>query len=354
VTSMREFITIAGRQIGAGQPCFVIAEAGVNHNGSLEMALRLVDAAKAAGADAVKFQTFRAEEVVTANAPKAEYQKRTTGGDESQLEMIAKLELPPVAFARLAEHCAAAGIVFLSTPFDFPSADLLEQLQVPAFKIPSGEITNGPLLRHIAAKKKPLIMSTGMADLGEVREAVREVTAAGVDQLALLQCTSSYPAPPASVNLRAMKTLADAFKVPVGFSDHTEGIEVALAAVALGACVIEKHFTLDRSLPGPDQRSSLEPVELDAMVRGIRKVEAALGSAAKSPATEELNTRDVARRSLVAARALPAGTVLDESMIVIRRPGTGLPPNMLNKILGRRLKRAVESGALLASEMFES
>ena len=344
-------VLVGARTVGPGLPCLVIAEAGVNHNGSLAMALRLVDAAVEAGADIVKFQTFKSEEVVTPLAPKADYQVQNTGATESQLDMIRKLELPDDAFRRIQAHCRERGITFLSTPFDHRSADLLEEMGVEAFKIPSGEITNHPLLTHIARKGRPLIVSTGMSNLQEVAAALDVIYAAGGAELVLLHCVSNYPAAPAKVNLRAMKTLEDRFEVPVGYSDHTEGISIPLGAAALGACVIEKHFTLDRTLPGPDHRASLEPPELAAMVKGIRDVQSALGDGVKRPVAEELSTAAVARRSLVAAHDLQAGTLLTESMVAIRRPGTGLPPSDLPRVLGRQLKQDIAAGHLLTLEM---
>jgi N-acetylneuraminate synthase len=344
-------VLIGERAVGPRLPCLVVAEAGVNHNGSLEMALRLVDAAKEAGADIVKFQTFKAEEVVSPLAPKAHYQVQTTGGHESQLDMIRKLELPEEAFRTIQDHCRQRGIVFLSTPFDHASADLLERMGVAAYKVPSGEITNPVLLVHIARKGKPLILSTGMSTLDEVATAIDHIRAAGNTQLVLLHCVSQYPAAPASVNLLAMKTLEERFEVPVGYSDHTQGISIAVGAVALGACVIEKHLTLDCTLPGPDHQASLEPRQLAAMVQGIRDVQAALGDGVKRPAVEELGIAAVARRSLVASTDLRAGTRLTESMVAIRRPGTGLPPCELGRILGRQLRQDVAAGSLLTLEM---
>jgi N,N'-diacetyllegionaminate synthase len=344
-------VSIGERAVGPRLPCLVVAEAGVNHNGSLEMALRLVDAAADADADIVKFQTFKAEEVVSPLAPKADYQVQTTGGGESQLDMIRKLELPGEAFRNIQDHCRRRGIVFLSTPFDHASADLLEQMGVAAYKVPSGEITNPVLLAHIARKGKPLIVSTGMSTLEEVATAIDAIHAAGNRQLVLLHCVSHYPAAPASVNLLAMKTLEERFEVPVGYSDHTQGISIALAAVALGACVIEKHLTLDRTLPGPDHQASLVPRELAAMVKGIRDVQAALGDGVKRPVAEELSIAAVARRSLVAATDLRAGTRLTGSMVAIRRPGTGLPPSELGRILGRQLRQDVAAGSLFTWEM---
>lgn len=345
-------VSIGRWKIGLNRPCFVIAEAGVNHNGSLEMALRLVDAAVQAKADAVKFQTFIAEQVISAAAPKAAYQRETTGSSESQLEMVKKLEFPPHVFGEIQSYCRAAGILFLSTPFEESSADVLESLNVPAFKIPSGEITNFPFLQHVARKHRPMIVSTGMADLEEVRSAVDVIRNCGNSELVLLHCVSSYPANPASVNLRSMHTLAREFAVPVGFSDHTLGIEIPLAAVALGAAVIEKHLTLDKTLPGPDHRASLEPDEFEAMVRGIRAVESALGNGRKRPAPEERDTASVARKSLVSSRSLARGTILTEDAIAIRRPGTGLPPATRSQLIGRQLTRDVPAGEILTWEMF--
>jgi|HubBroStandDraft_6_1064221.scaffolds.fasta_scaffold03436_4 N,N'-diacetyllegionaminate synthase len=344
-------VLIGTRSVGPGLPCLVIAEAGVNHNGSLAMALQLVDAAAEARADIVKFQTFKSDEVVTPLAPKADYQVQNTGATESQLDMIRKLELPDDAFRTIQQHCRERGIAFLSTPFDHRSADLLDEMEVEAFKIPSGEITNFPLLTHIARKRKPLIVSTGMSNLEEVAAALDVIHAAGNVELVLLHCVSNYPAAPASVNLRAMQTLEQRFNVPVGYSDHTEGISIPIAAAALGACIVEKHFTLDRRLPGPDHRASLEPPELAAMVAGIRDVQSALGDGIKRPVAEELSTAAVARRSLVAAHDLRAGTLLTESMVAIRRPGTGLPPSDLSRVLGRQLKQDLAAGHLFTLEM---
>ena len=278
---------IANKLIGRDQPCFIIAEAGVNHNGDINLAKQLINAAVEAGADAVKFQTFHADNVVTRDAEKAEYQKSTTSSDESQYDMIKKLELPDDAFRELSDYANDKGIIFLSTPFDEESVDLLDDIGVPAFKIPSGEITNFPLLKKIAEKHRPIILSTGMATLGEVEEAFLYLKEMGSKDVILLHCTTSYPAPFDSVNLRAMDTLQCAFKVPVGYSDHTEGLTIPIAAVAMGARVIEKHFTIDRTLQGPDHQASIEPHELMAMVKGIRDVERALGDGMKKPTPEE-------------------------------------------------------------------
>jgi N,N'-diacetyllegionaminate synthase len=327
---------------------FVIAEAGVNHNGSLKLALQLVDAAKASGADAVKFQTFRADLLATRSAHKAAYQERTTANTESQFEMLQRLELDASAHQGLINHCRQIGIQFLSSPFDAQSADLLDTMNVPLFKIPSGEITNLPFLEHLARKHRPLILSTGMSTLGEVEEAVHALQAAGATQLSLLHCVTEYPAPYAEVNLRAMQTLKSAFGLPVGYSDHTPGIEIAVAAAALGAEVIEKHFTLDRSLPGPDHAASLEPTELQQMVTAIRHVQVALGTGVKSPAPCELSNIAVARKSVVAARALPAGHQLASGDLQIKRPGNGLAPKLLPALIGRTLRVSLAKDEIIS------
>lgn len=327
---------------------FIIAEAGVNHNGSLDLALQLVDAAKASGADAVKFQTFRADLLATRSAHKAAYQERTTEKAESQFEMLRRLELDAAAHRLLIDHCQQIGIQFLSSAFDAQSADLLAAMNVPLYKVPSGEITNLPFLQHLASKGRPLILSTGMSTLGEVEEAVHVIQAAGATQLTLLHCVTEYPAPYAEVNLRAMQTLRVAFSLPVGYSDHTPGIDIAIAAVALGAEVIEKHFTLDRSLPGPDHAASLEPVELQQMVTAIRHVEAALGNGIKAPAPCELPNLSVARKSVVAARELPSGHQLAIGDLDIKRPGNGLAPKLLPALIGRTLGASVVKDEIIS------
>jgi N-acetylneuraminate synthase len=316
---------------------FIIAEAGVNHNGSLDLALRLIDAAQASGADAVKFQSFRADLLATRSAPKAAYQERAMGAAESQWEMLQRLELDAGAHDRLMRHCRQVGIQFLSSPFDMESVDLLAAMDLPLFKVPSGEITNFPFLQHMARKRKPVILSTGMSTLGEVEEAVNVLQAAGVPRLSLLHCVTEYPAPYAEVNLRAMLTLKAAFGLPVGYSDHTPGIEIAIAAVAMGAEILEKHFTLDRSLPGPDHAASLEPEELGKMVVAVRNVEAALGTGIKAPARCEVPNLAVARKSVVAARCLTAGHRLVAGDLNIKRPGNGLAPKLLPALIGRSL-----------------
>lgn len=350
---MPETVEIAGHRLGEGQPCFVIAEAGVNHNGRIDTAIELVEVAARAGADAVKFQTFIAEDMISADAPKAEYQMKTTPPGESQMDMLKSLELSFADFEKIKAHCDATGIVFLSTPFDFQSVDLLNSLNVPAFKVSSGDLTNHPLLDYVARKNKPVILSTGMSDLNEVEEAVSVIRDTGNQRVVVLHCVTNYPADPVDVNLQAMQTMAATLRVPVGYSDHTTGIEIALAAVALGACIIEKHFTLDRNLPGPDHRASLEPEELEQLIRGARKVEASLGDGKKAPSASELATARVARRSLIATAKIQAGTVIEREMVGLRRPGTGLPPAMLNEIVGRTALVDIGSGSMLALEMFD-
>jgi len=346
-------VRIGDREVGASHPCFIIAEAGVNHNGDVELAKELVDIAVDAGADAVKFQTFKAERLVSALAPKADYQLRTTDAAESQMDMLRKLELSEAAHEELFAYCAERNILFLSSPFDEGSAKLLDDLGVPAFKIPSGEITNLPFLEHIARMGKPMIVSTGMSTLGEVETAVRTIRAADNNDLVLLHCVSDYPADPADVNLRAMSSMAAAFGTPVGYSDHTRGIEVALAAVAIGACVIEKHFTVSRNLIGPDHEASVEPDELKTLVGSIRTVESALGNGQKSPAPSEANTAEVVRKSLVAACDIPSGTTLTREMIAARRPGTGLPPDMIQFIVDSTTSQDIVEGAVFTWEMLE-
>lgn len=345
-------LKIGNREVGGGAPCFVIAEAGVNHNGELGTALRLVDAAADAGADAVKFQTFNADHLVIASAPKAAYQSARVGSATSQHQMLRALELSDADHRALQQRCGERGIMFLSTPFDEAAADLLEQLGVAAYKISSGELTNVLLLDHVARKRRPIVLSTGMADLDEVAAAVSRLRQHGAP-LALLQCTTAYPADPASVNLRAMQTMADEFEVPVGLSDHTPGIAVAIAAAALGAAVVEKHLTLDRSMAGPDHQASLEPAEFRAMVIGIRDAQAALGDGIKRPASGESELAQVVRRSLVSARALKAGHQLIASDVVAKRPGTGLPPSEFDSVIGCRLRRDIGKDEQLAWELLD-
>lgn len=319
----------------------VIAEAGVNHNGDIAIAKKLIEAAADAGADLVKFQTFVADKLVTGSASKADYQSRTTDAGESQRAMLRRLELTPEMHRDLIEHCRSRGIGFFSTAFDLGSLDLLASLGSPMFKIPSGELTNLPYLRKVGAYGKPVILSTGMATLEEVKTAIAALEAAGAQRsdITVLHCTTEYPTPPADVNLRAMGTLRAECRVAVGYSDHTVGIEIPVAAVALGATVIEKHFTLDRSLPGPDHQASLEPAELKAMVAAIRNVEEALGDGVKRPSKGEASNARVARKSLVAAAAIRSGETFTESNLTVKRPGTGISPMRWDDVIGTSAKR---------------
>lgn len=336
------------------EPVFIIAEAGVNHNGQLATALRLVEAAKEAGADAVKFQTFRAERIVGAAAEKAAYQKRHTSSDETQYQMLKRLELSEEAHYRLVEHCRAVQIEFLSTPFDDESADFLARLGISRFKISSGEITNTPFLQYIAEKGRPVILSTGASDLGEVAAAIAALEAGGATQISLLHCVSQYPAPYEDINLRAMHTLANVFRVPVGYSDHTLGIEIPVAAVAMGARIIEKHFTLDRNMPGPDHQASIEPLDFQRMVQSIRHVEAALGDGVKQPAVSEREIRPNIRKSLVAAVDLQEGEMITPEVLQIKRPGTGISPSFLKEVIGLKLTRPVKKDTVLKWEDFKT
>jgi len=352
VTRWAEGFAVGHRRVGGDAPCFVIAEAGVNHNGDLDLARQLIDVAAAAGADAVKFQTFRAARLVTAAAPKAAYQAARDEAPESQLAMLQRLEMPDDWYPELMARCDRAGLVFLSTPFEEESADALHALGMLACKVPSGELTNLPFLAHLARFGRPMIVSTGMSVLDEVEAALDTIRDAGDPPVVLLHCVSRYPTPIDEANVRAMVTLADTFGVPVGYSDHTEGFEAPMAAVALGAVVIEKHMTIDRGLPGPDHRASLEPAELIDMVRRLRLVERSLGTGQKRPSAEERDTAAVARKSLVLSRAVPAGHRLVGDDLAIRRPGTGLPPSAFALIVGRRVASALPADHLLQPDDF--
>src|SRR3989338_3390260 len=328
---------------------FIIAEAGVNHNGSLEIARRMVDAAVDANADAIKFQTFKAEEVVSKFAAKAEYQRKTTNADESQLEMIKKLELNADAHKGLIKYCRKKNIIFLSTPFDLDSIDLLNNLGLEIFKIPSGEIINLPYLRKIGGLKKRIILSTGMADMGEIEDALDVLTASGTpkEDITVLHCNTEYPTPFEDVNLNAMLTIRDAFKVKVGYSDHTLGIEIPIAAVALGARVIEKHFTLDKNMQGPDHKASLQPHELKNMVAAIRNVEKALGQGIKKPSPSESNNIPIARKSIVAAKSIKASEIFTADNLTVKRPGTGISPMRWDEIIETKAKRDYQEDELI-------
>jgi N,N'-diacetyllegionaminate synthase len=328
---------------------FIIAEAGVNHNGSLELAKKLVDVAVDAGADAVKFQTFKADLLVSRSAQKAEYQKQTTAKDESQFEMLKKLELDEQAHRELLRYCGEKQITFLSTPFDHDSIELLNGLGMQIFKIPSGEITNLPYLRHVGSLGKEVILSTGMSDLREVEDALNVLVQAGTDKekITILHATTEYPCPFDEVNLRAMMTIRDAFGVNVGYSDHTQGIEVPIAAVAMGACVIEKHFTLDRTMDGPDHKASLEPAEIRAMVQAIRHIEQALGDGIKKSSRSEIKNISIVRKSIVASCPIGKGELLSVDNVTVKRPGNGISPMRWDEIIGQTAQRNYREGDLI-------
>lgn len=344
-------VRIGDRVVGAGEPCYVIAEAGVNHDGNPGKAKRLLRAAAEAGADAVKFQMFRAEDVASADAPKAGYQLETTDQSESQRAMLESVELPAAAFADLKRLADEVGIAFLCTCYAEDELDYLAELGVSAFKFASAQIVELPFLAHAAAKGMPMLVSTGMATLAEVDEAVTTIRDAGNEQIVVLQCTTSYPAPIQDANLRAIATLGRAFDLPVGYSDHTLDDTTVIVAVACGAVLVEKHFTLDKTAPGPDHRASLEPDELAAMIRRIRDAEASLGSATKAPAESERANAATMRRSLHAATDIPSGTRIGRSQIAVRRPDAGLPPRLLPAVLGATAKVDIPRDAALSPEL---
>jgi N-acetylneuraminate synthase/N,N'-diacetyllegionaminate synthase len=343
-------LKIGNKLISERSHCFVIAEAGVNHNSSLKLAKKLVDVAKEAGADAVKFQTFKAEDLVTEKGEMADYQKKNTGKRESQLKMLKKLELSQKDFIELKKYCDKKGIILLSTPYTEDAIDFLEPL-VPAYKVASGDLTNLPFLEKIARKRKPIILSTGMATLNEVREAVNTIKKAGNNKIILLHCTTNYPCPLQEVNLRAMLTLKKQFNLPVGYSDHTLGILLPIMAATMGAKIIEKHFTLNKKLPGPDHKASLEPDELKEMVRTIKDVEKAMGSDIKKLTKSEEKIKKIVRKSIVAKVDIPKGTKITNNMLVIKRPGIGIKPKYLEKIIGRIVKKDIKQDELITWEM---
>ena len=331
---------------------FIIAEAGVNHNGNIELAKKLIDVAKEAGADAIKFQTFKAEKVISKYAEMATYQKNNLKKSMKQIEMARGFELKFRDFTELKEYCDKKDIVFLSSPFDEESVDFLDGL-VPYYKVPSGEIINYPYLKLIASKGKPVILSTGMATLSDVEKALNTIKEVDPKiEIYLLHCTTNYPCPYNEVNLKAMLTLKEAFKLPVGYSDHTLGIEVPVAAVAMGACIVEKHFTLDKNLPGPDHKASLEPHELKMMVRSIRNIEKALGNGIKSPNKSELSIMKNVRKSLVAKKDIRKGTKISVEDVAIKRPGTGISPEFLDIIDGKILTKDIREDEPLTWEHF--
>lgn len=328
---------------------FIIAEAGVNHNGSIELAKKLIDVAAESGADAVKFQTFKTENLVSKGAEKAEYQKETTDAEESQFDMIKKLELDILTHKELIAYCDTKEIMFLSTPFDHDSIDMLCELNLEIFKIPSGELTNLPYLRHIGRLNKEIILSTGMADIGEIEDALDVLTDAGTpkSKITVLHANTQYPTPMEDVNLKAMVTIGQTFDIKYGYSDHTLGIEVDIAAVAMGAVVIEKHFTLDKNMEGPDHKASLEPSELNAMVKAIRNIEKALGSGIKKPSQSEKPNMEIARKSIVASRAISKGELLSEENLAVKRPGKGINPMLWDNVCGTVATKDYKSDELI-------
>jgi N,N'-diacetyllegionaminate synthase len=349
---MGKIIQIGLKRIGEKQPCFIIAEAGINHNGKLSNAKKLVDTAVHAGVDAIKFQTFKAEGVVTHDVSIASYAKKNIGRNLTQLEMIKRYELSYDSFKKLKQYCDKKKILFLSTPHSFDAIDFLEDL-VPAYKFGSGDLTNTPALQYASRKHKPMILGTGMATLPEVRTAIRTIHASGNHQVVALHCTTNYPCPLAEVNLRAMLTMQNTLNCLVGYSDHTIGITVPVMAATLGAVVIEKHFTLDKKMPGPDHKASLEPAELKQMVTAIRNVETALGSYAKKPTRSEKEILKLVRKSIVAKQDIKNGTILRRNMLDIKRPGTGLSPTCLQKILGKKTKKPLSKDELIRLNMVE-
>lgn len=352
MTVAMKTIRIANRVVGENQPTFIIAEAGVNHNGQLKLAKKLVGAAIHAGADAVKFQTFKAEEVVTKKAEIADYAKTNIGKNIKQLHMIKKMELTYEDFRVLKKYCDTKGIIFLSTPHSFDAINFLKEL-VPAYKFGSGDLTNTPALRHAAKKGKPMILGTGMATLQEVKHAVNVIKSENNTQIILLHCTTNYPCPLEEVNLRSMLTMKKELKCLVGYSDHTLGILVPAMAVTLGATVIEKHFTLDKKLPGPDHKASLEPDEFKHMVIEIRNAEQTLGSFIKKPTASERIIMKLVRKSIVANQDIKKGTVIKKHMLTIKRPGTGLNPEKLHTIIGKKAKQSIEKDEIIQIHMVE-
>ena len=329
-------IEIGKRMVGDGEPCFIIAEVGVNHNGDVTKGKQLIGAAATAGADAVKFQTFTADRMVAKGAGKASYQESTTNARASQYRMLKKLELTQEDFADLHEYAKNQGIEFLSTPFDCDSVDSLDKLGISAFKVASGELTNTPLLKTVAKKRKPIILSTGMSSLCEIETALDVIGKEGGSDVILLHCVSEYPCVPEHLNLRAISTLRNAFGKPIGFSDHSLGVNMSLVAVALGACVLEKHITLSKMQPGPDHKVSLEPDEFKQLVKAVRDVEKALGDGVKRPTDIERETRALVRKSIVAKVDIPAMSIITKDVLDTKRPATGIQPKFLGRMIGRK------------------
>ncbi|MDP7445158.1 MAG: N-acetylneuraminate synthase [Candidatus Poseidoniia archaeon] len=347
----KELVCLKGRNIGKGFPCFIIAEAGVNHNGDINIAKELIDIAVEAKADAVKFQSFKAELNVTEYVPLANYQKRNAEPETTQLSLLKNLELSQDQHYELLEYCNNKGILFMSSVFDYQSVDLLEEMFLPVHKIPSGELTNLPLLSYIAQKNKPIILSTGMSTMDEVISALKCIYATGNTQVVVLHCVSSYPVAPKEVNLKAMLTMRDELNVEIGYSDHTKGIAISLAAVSIGASVIEKHYTVDRSMPGPDHEFSLEKLDLINLVRSIREVESAMGSGKKIPTKDEMETATVSRKSIVMAVDIDKGTIIRKSMIAMKSPGTGIPPSLMDRVIGKKINTKLKKDCMITWEM---
>lgn len=349
---VNEPIYIHDRKIGRDEPVFIIAEAGVNHNGKLELAKKMVDKAKRAGVDAVKFQTFKAEDLVTENSEMADYQKKNISKDQSQYEMIKEKELGYEEFKNLKEYCDEKDILFLSTPHTEEAMNFLEDL-VPAYKIGSGDLTNLPFLKKVAQKGKPIILSAGMATLGEVEEAVKTIREEANEDLILLHCVTDYPTDIEKVNLRTIETLKTSFKTLVGFSDHTMGIIASIAAVSLGATVIEKHFTIDKEMEGPDHEASLEPNQLKKMIEKIRDIEKGLGDGIKKPTKEEKKTMENSRKSIIVGKNISKGTKFQKDILEIKRPGTGIKPKYLSKIIGKKAKEDIKKDSILTWDMID-
>jgi len=345
-------VKICNKIVSEKSPCFIIAEAGVNHNGDVEIAKKLVDAAKKAGADAIKFQTFKAEGLVTKFANLVDYQIKNVKERKSQLDMLKNLELKYEDFKVIKKYCDQKDIIFLSTPHSFDAIDFLENL-VPAYKFGSGDITNIPALKYAAKKEKPMIIGTGMSNLKEVRCAVDTIKSEGNKQIIILHCTTNYPCPIEEVNLRAMITMRQKIGCLVGYSDHTLGVLVPVVAVAIGACIIEKHFTLDKDLPGPDHKASIEPSELQEMIKSIRNVEKILGSKIKKPTKDEEKIKNYVRKSLIAKMDIPKGKVITKNMLDIKRPGNGIKPKYFSKLLGKKARYYIEKDEILTWKMIE-
>ena len=344
-------IKIGGKKVGGKHPCFVIAEAGSNHNKKLAQAKKLIDAAVEAGADAVKFQTYSAEKLYSKKTKKMSYLKKITPKNQSVWQLIKQVEMPREWQGELSDYCKSQGIIFLSTPFDLEAIDELAALKMPAYKIASFEMADHILLRHAASKKKPIILSTGMATMAEIKESLDVIYGAGNREVALLHCNIGYPPPYRDVNLTAIKTMEKIFKVPVGYSDHTRGLAVPAAAVALGAAIIEKHFTLSRKLPGPDHAFALEPKELKAMIASIREVQQSLGNGVKKMMPSEREMHRLARRSVVAAKNIAKGNEIIRDMIMTKRPGYGIAPKYLDSLIGKKAKKDIEKDEILTWEM---